>query len=82
MVSPALLQRRFHQQTERPHETRAIRLPVADLWTQSRAWLARLKPQLGLFFRVAASLIAYALAQWLDMRLPSGRCSPRSSSRR
>jgi uncharacterized membrane protein YccC len=42
---------------------------VADLWT--RAWLARHKARLGLFFRVMASaLIAYALAQWLDMRLP------------
>jgi uncharacterized membrane protein YccC len=37
----------------------------------SRAWLRRHKPRLGLFFRVTASaLLSFALASWLDLRLP------------
>lgn len=44
---------------------------VTQSWAQARAWTARHKARLGLFFRVTASaLIAYALALWLDMRLP------------
>jgi uncharacterized membrane protein YccC len=44
---------------------------IAQLWRQSRAWIARHRARFGLFFRVTASaLIAYALAEWLHMRLP------------
>jgi hypothetical protein len=33
MVSPALLQRHFHQQTERPHETRSLLKISSDVET-------------------------------------------------
>ena len=45
--------------------------PLAGLWTQLRTSLRRHKARLGLFFRVTASaLLAFALANWLDLRLP------------
>jgi uncharacterized membrane protein YccC len=43
----------------------------AQRWMQSRAWLRRHKARLGLFFRVTASaLLSFALANWLELRLP------------
>jgi len=44
---------------------------VLEVRLQPRAWVSRHKARLGLFFRVTASaLIAYALADWLHLRLP------------
>ena len=43
----------------------------AQLEIQSRAWLRRHKPRLGLFFRVTTSaLLSFEAARWLDLHMP------------
>jgi uncharacterized membrane protein YccC len=50
---------------------KAVVRGVAQLWMQSRAWVRCHKTRFGLFFRVTASaLLSFALANWLDLRLP------------